>query len=84
MMKGFFRKSKDSGGGESYHGANGTATAVNAGATGGYPYSSIESQTRLLADTLFLMRDYEAALSMYIVWSKTTTNRTALIFTTPP
>ena len=65
MMKGFFRKSKDSGSGESYHGANGTATAVNAGATGGYPYSSIESQTRLLADTLFLMRDYEAALSMY-------------------
>mmetsp|Transcript_18464 Transcript_18464/g.52988 ORF Transcript_18464/g.52988 Transcript_18464/m.52988 type:complete len:1404 (-) Transcript_18464:37-4248(-) len=64
MMKGFFRKSKDSSG-ESYHGANSTATAVNAGATGGYPYSSIESQTRLLADTLFLMRDYEAALSMY-------------------
>jgi hypothetical protein len=30
-----------------------------------YRYDSIESQTRLLADSLFLMRDYEAALSMY-------------------
>ena len=30
-----------------------------------YRYDSIESQTRLLADTLFLMRDYEAALSVY-------------------
>jgi len=30
-----------------------------------YRYDSIESQTRLLADTLFLMRDYEAALSSY-------------------
>jgi tetratricopeptide (TPR) repeat protein len=30
-----------------------------------YRYDSIESQTRLLADTLFLMQDYEAALSIY-------------------
>jgi hypothetical protein len=30
-----------------------------------YRFDSIESQTRLLADTLFLMRDYEAALSAY-------------------
>lgn len=30
-----------------------------------YRYDSVESQTRLLADTLFLMQDYEAALSMY-------------------
>jgi hypothetical protein len=30
-----------------------------------YRYDSIESQTRLLADTLFLIRDYDAALSMY-------------------
>jgi len=30
-----------------------------------YRYDSIESQTRLLADTLFLMRDYEAALGIY-------------------
>lgn len=30
-----------------------------------YRYDSIESQTRLLADTLFLMRDYEAALDTY-------------------
>jgi len=30
-----------------------------------YRYNSIESQTRLLADTLFLMRDYDAALGAY-------------------
>mmetsp|Transcript_143 Transcript_143/g.202 ORF Transcript_143/g.202 Transcript_143/m.202 type:complete len:2064 (-) Transcript_143:174-6365(-) len=30
-----------------------------------YSYDTIESQTRLLADTLFLVRDYESALSMY-------------------
>jgi hypothetical protein len=30
-----------------------------------YRFDSIESQTRLLADTLFLVKDYEAALSMY-------------------
>ena len=30
-----------------------------------YRFDSIESQTRLLADTLFLMRDFEASLSMY-------------------
>mmetsp|Transcript_27462 Transcript_27462/g.55151 ORF Transcript_27462/g.55151 Transcript_27462/m.55151 type:complete len:1702 (+) Transcript_27462:4357-9462(+) len=30
-----------------------------------YRYDSIESQTRLLADTLFLMRDYDAALGIY-------------------
>ncbi len=30
-----------------------------------YRYDSIESQTRLLADTLFLIRDYDGALGMY-------------------
>jgi hypothetical protein len=30
-----------------------------------YPYDSIESQVRMLADTLFLVRDWEASLSMY-------------------
>jgi hypothetical protein len=30
-----------------------------------YRFDSIESQTRLLADTLFLVRDYEAALGIY-------------------
>ena len=30
-----------------------------------YRYDSIESQTRLLADTLFLIHDYEAALETY-------------------
>jgi hypothetical protein len=30
-----------------------------------YKFDSIESQTRLLADSLFLMKDYEAALSCY-------------------
>ena len=30
-----------------------------------YRFDTIESQTRLLADTLFVMQDYEAALSIY-------------------
>jgi hypothetical protein len=30
-----------------------------------YPYDSTESQVRMLADTLFLVRDWEASLSMY-------------------
>lgn len=30
-----------------------------------YRYDSVESQTRLLADTLFLMKDYESALATY-------------------
>jgi trafficking protein particle complex subunit 8 len=30
-----------------------------------YKYDSIESQTQLLSDTLFLLRDYDTALSMY-------------------
>eukprot|EP00980_Cylindrotheca_fusiformis_P016923 scaffold5156_cov143-Cylindrotheca_fusiformis.AAC.3 len=30
-----------------------------------YKYDSIESQTRLLADTLFLIQDYDAALGIY-------------------
>eukprot|EP00804_Cyclotella_cryptica_P024493 CCRYP_017559-RA/>CCRYP_017559-RA protein AED:0.26 eAED:0.26 QI:1717/1/1/1/1/1/5/475/1401 len=30
-----------------------------------YRFDSIETQTRLLADTLFLMRDYDAALGVY-------------------
>mmetsp|Transcript_22289 Transcript_22289/g.55070 ORF Transcript_22289/g.55070 Transcript_22289/m.55070 type:complete len:1626 (+) Transcript_22289:223-5100(+) len=33
--------------------------------TAKYRYDSIESQARLLADTLFVMKDYEAALSTY-------------------
>ncbi|KAE9138746.1 hypothetical protein PF010_g826 [Phytophthora fragariae] len=39
----------------------------NAAASGGVTYKcdSIESQTRLLADTAFLVRDYELALQMY-------------------
>ena len=31
----------------------------------GYRYDSIETQTRLLVDTLFLLMDYESALGMY-------------------
>ena len=30
-----------------------------------YKYDSIENQTRLLADTLFFVKDYDAALGMY-------------------
>lgn len=75
VFKSFWRKPKDVGGlNSSVHGSvimNQSATKNKAG--GGdngpnsvpYAYDSIESQTRLLADTLFLIRDYEGALSMY-------------------
>jgi hypothetical protein len=62
------------GGGSSSHGSSavagtgGTTTMVELAADdqpAAYRYDSIESQTRLLADSLFLMRDYDAALGMY-------------------
>lgn len=41
------------------------ASASTASSAVRYRFDSIESQTRLLGDTLFLMKDYEAALSIY-------------------
>jgi len=39
--------------------------SVQVASTVAYRYDTVESQSRLLADTLFLMKDYEAALSTY-------------------
>ena len=44
---------------------NSTVAVVPGAAWVRYRYDAIESQTRLLADTLFLLKDYEAALSTY-------------------
>jgi uncharacterized membrane protein YgcG len=58
-------------GGNAASGAGGTGSGTYSGGGAGsvdeikYRYDSVESQTRLLADSLFLMKDYEAALSMY-------------------
>jgi len=71
-----FRGKKDTGlSNASVHGFSGVSTHGRASFTaaksvGGEPevryrFDSIEAQVRLLADTLFLMRDYEASLSMY-------------------
>lgn len=38
---------------------------LSSGSSVKYRFDSIEAQTRLLADTLFLVRDYEAALGVY-------------------
>ena len=75
VFKSFWRKPKDVAGlNSSVHGsANMNQGATKNKAGGGdngptsvpYAYDSIESQTRLLADTLFLIRDYEGALGMY-------------------
>jgi len=67
----------DNGSNKSTHGQSssvpGGGTTTGDGNSGGttsmeevkYRYDSIESQTLLLADTLFLMEDYDNALSMY-------------------
>ena len=74
VFKSFWRKPRD---GSSLNGSmHGSMTASYHGSEGGntsasgindvpYRYDSIESQTRLMADTLFLIRDYEGALGMY-------------------
>ena len=56
-------ESSHDGGGGGGGGASGSLSSSSGSVK--YRYDSIESQTRLLADTLFLMRDYEAALSSY-------------------
>ena len=49
------------------------------GALGFYRYDSIESQVRLLGDSLFLIQDYEAALSTYKLIKDDYKNDRALI-----
>lgn len=69
VIKSFWRQSKpkDAPSGSEYSdGLTQTlAVEVTASSSVRYKYDTIESQTRLLADTLFLMRDYDAALSVY-------------------
>ncbi|KAL3925019.1 MAG: hypothetical protein SGILL_000681 [Bacillariaceae sp.] len=63
LVKSFWRKPKD----ETTSGSDfGTSSGGDEGDDAvKYRYDSIESQTRLLADTLFLMEDWDAALSIY-------------------
>lgn len=42
-----------------------STTTLTANKMSKYRYDSVESQVRLLADTLFLIKDYDAALNMY-------------------
>lgn len=59
VFKSWLRKPKD---------LSRPASSVSGGASGNaitYRYDSIEAQTRLLADTAFLMRDYDLALQTY-------------------
>jgi len=73
LVKSFWRKPKDdttssgSGGTNNVYGQS--PSVVGSGKEGGaealYRYDSIESQTLLLADTLFLMEDYDNALATY-------------------
>mmetsp|Transcript_18906 Transcript_18906/g.28738 ORF Transcript_18906/g.28738 Transcript_18906/m.28738 type:complete len:1849 (-) Transcript_18906:41-5587(-) len=80
VFKSFWRKPKDNGVAglsNSLHGLSQSLHSSSVGSHGGnsaafrgesevpYRFDSIESQTRLLADTLFLIRDYEGALGMY-------------------
>ena len=68
VIKSFWRQSKpkDTPSSSEYDGPTPTqAPEVTASSSVRYKYDTIESQTRLLADTLFLMRDYDAALGVY-------------------
>jgi len=61
-FKSFWRKPRDSDSlSQSVHGRD----QLNSSSTVPYRYDTIESHTRLLADTLFLIRDYDSALSIY-------------------
>lgn len=64
--------SSGGGTGSSSHGTSSSGTLPKLEVAGAvdnapvlYRHDSVESQTRLLADSLFLMKDYEAALGMY-------------------
>ena len=60
VLKSLWRKPK----GEDEAGGSDTSLHTSASNVK-YKFDQIESQTRMLADTLFLMEDYEAALSVY-------------------
>jgi hypothetical protein len=64
LVKSFWRKPKEETASVSSYGrSSGSDDGGEDGVK--YRYDSVESQTRLLADTLFLMQDWDAALSMY-------------------
>eukprot|EP00977_Amphora_coffeiformis_P006112 scaffold1323_cov160-Amphora_coffeaeformis.AAC.17 len=63
VLKSFWRTGKKDEDTE-HHGSNPTPSSKS-NMEYVYRYDTIESQTRLLADSLFLMRDYEAAYSTY-------------------
>eukprot|EP00536_Pseudo-nitzschia_multiseries_P010236 jgi/Psemu1/67347/estExt_Genemark1.C_3050054 len=71
LVRSFWRKPKDESGGSEGSNVYGQSPSSAADGAGGadeevkYRYDSIESQTLLLADTLFLMEDYTNALAMY-------------------
>ncbi|KAG7348164.1 ER-golgi trafficking TRAPP I complex subunit [Nitzschia inconspicua] len=66
LVKSFWRKPKEENPTTNSSGHGGGSNVGGEGEdTVKYRYDSIESQTRLLADSLFLMQDYDAALSMY-------------------
>ena len=62
-FKGLFRQPRDEREGRPGEGSSSPASPAEV--AGAYAHSAIESQTRLLADTLFLLRDYDTALGMY-------------------
>lgn len=61
VFKSWLRKPKDL----TTRGSFGNGSGANSGNGVIYRSDSIESQTRLLADTAFIVRDYELALQMY-------------------
>lgn len=71
VIKSFWRKPKESVSSALSDGSGNRSDTGNpskklaSSETARYRFDSIESQTRLLADTLFLMRDYDAALGIY-------------------
>jgi len=69
LVKSFWRKPKEeqnqSSGSSNVYGQSTPGGGVGGNDDVPYRYDSIESQTLLLADTLFLMEDYENALSTY-------------------
>ena len=64
VIKGFFRRPKADGGDDAGS-AQQAAHSLSSATTALYRHDSIEAQIRLLADSAFAMRDYEAALAMY-------------------
>ena len=60
-VSGYSDGNNNSGGGNVQRNSNHNTSDANVR----YRFDTIESQTRLLADTLFLMHDYDAALSAY-------------------